>query len=239
MDELVIVRHAQSTGNAATEESRRGNHSLFTRELRRQKSKLWRLTEVGMSQASQTGEYIRANICQTFERYLSSPFVRTKETAVALGFPSGVWEYDELLVERNWGGIENITYPERLAVLKKLHIPLSENSMGWRPPRGESMLTLVERARLFMLKLKEQEIVGRTLVVSHGGSMQALRVILHSIGPEAYSSFINEGNRIRNCQIFHYFGKMLCDGPYLRYSHEHTMYLEPTGEWTETTCRIS
>ena len=239
MDELIVVRHAQSTGNAATEESRKGNHALFTHELHRQKSRLWPLTEAGVSQAKLTGEYIQTNIAQVFNQYISSPFVRTRETATALGFRDCVWEYEDQLIERDWGGVENLTYPERLAVFKKLNIPLPENSMDWKPPHGESMVSVVERVKFFLLKLQEQNRQGRILIVSHGGPIQALRVILNSITPETYANFIGGDNHIRNCQIFHYYGRKQNKESQPRYSFERTTYIQPNEVWVEATRKIS
>ena len=235
-DEVIFVRHAKSTGNLASDESRKGNHALFSRELRRQKSWQWPLTPTGIAHSKETGRRIRKRICQSFDEHFSSPYPRTLQTAQHLGFTNAVWRQEELLRERHWGGCENLPYPERCAVFARAGISLTEDSMTWRPPNGESMVELLERARAFLHLLPQQ---GRVLVVTHGGPIQAFRVLQHEITPAQYPNFISGNNYIRNCHIFHYFEKKAGNAGFPRYRFERSLYTEADGSWTETITELN
>ena len=238
-DEVIIVRHAKSTGNLASDESRKGNHSLFTRELRSQESWRWPLTPTGITHSEETGRQIRQRICQSFDGYFSSPYPRTLQTAQHLGFTNAVWKQEDLLRERNWGGCENLPYPERYAAFAKVGISSIENSVTWRPPHGESMVELLERAEAFLLFLQQEMPQGLALAVSHGGPVQAFRVLQHGITRAQYPSFISGNNYIRNCHIFHYFEKKSRNAAFPRYRFERSLYAEVDGNWTESITELN
>ena len=120
--EMVIVRHGESIGNAAYRASCKGDCSLFTKEVLCQESSQSPLTPTGIKQSELMGEWIRNNISQTFDRYLTSDYVRAIETAKHLGFKNSNWEENTLLRERDWGGFEYLTFPERNDLFKRFGI---------------------------------------------------------------------------------------------------------------------
>lgn len=231
--ELVIVRHGQCTGNVADRASSKGDHSFFTKDLRKNKSNEWPLTELGIIESKLCGIWIRENIAKSFDYYLSSDYVRAIETARHMNFNSACWQKNLLLRERNWGGVENLPYPERSKIFSKLGIPETENSIHWRPPNGESLSSVIRKMHRFLTELHERNTDGRALVISHGAPIQAIRVIQNGISDNDYLEFISGNNYIRNCQIFHYFGSKNGSGP-SSYSFERSAYLTPDGSWVES-----
>ena len=49
---------------------------------------------------------------QLFDRYMVSPYVRTRETAATMALPKAKWEENRVLRERSWGEINTITKDE-------------------------------------------------------------------------------------------------------------------------------
>ncbi len=237
-DEIVLIRHSQCIGNLASDESRKGNHSLFTHELRKQPSWLWPLTPFGKANSLEAGTVIRERICPMFEGYIHSPLPRAVETALHLGFTGATWEVNEDLRERKWGGVENLPYPERNAVFTRTGISPTENSITWRPPRGESMIELLANAEAFLIWVHNRFPKGRVLAVSHGGPIQAVRVIQHRVTPEEYASFISGDNHIRNCHIFHFYGKSR-DSKVPMFSFERSLCADRSGNWCEKLNRLA
>lgn len=236
--EIVIVRHGLCTGNAADQASRKGNHSLFSHGLRQQKSTEWPLLPLGVIQSQETGKKIMGSIAENFDHYLTSDITRSIETARGLGFKKAVWEIDTLLRERDWGGIENLPYPERNELFKQAGISSTEDSLEWRPPGGESMLFILRQVESF-LKMARQKFHGKKLlIVSHGAPVQAMRVLQHKVVPENYVSFISGNNYIRNCHIFHYFSPKKDVGITPMYLFERSMFLTADGTWSESIQKI-
>jgi len=204
--EIVVVRHGQCTGNVADRASFKGNHDLFTRDIREQDSAYWPLTEKGIFESALAGKWIRDNVASKFDHYFVSDYVRAVQTAELMGFHRARWVKNVLLRERDWGGAENLPYPERNSLFEKMGVPLSEDSIFWKPPKGESMHDISKNIRSFFEMLSRIASMQRVLIVSHGAPMQAVRVLQHGITPDSYTSFIGN-DYLRNCHIFHYTSK--------------------------------
>ena len=89
--ELVLVRHGRSEGNEAREQSKQGDNSPYTPEFRARGNREWRLTDLGIAQATAAGRWIREHISPAFSRYYTSEYLRARETAGHLGLPSASW----------------------------------------------------------------------------------------------------------------------------------------------------
>ncbi len=205
--EIVIVRHGQCTGNVADRASFKGNHSLFTEELRQQKSSLWPLTPAGIKESELAGNWIRNNITNVFDHYFRSDYLRAIETAEHMRFDESHWIESLLLRERQWAGSENLPYPEREKFFESFGVPTEEDSLFWSPPNGEAMIAIIKKMELFLDEARRMYSGKRILLVSHGAPLQAFRVLQHQIEPADYKSFISGKNYIRNCHIFHYSNK--------------------------------
>ena len=71
----------------------------------------WRLTATGRKQADCIGRWLVSQQ-QLFDRYMVSPYVRTRETAATMALPKAKWEENRVLRERSWGEINTITKDE-------------------------------------------------------------------------------------------------------------------------------
>ncbi len=231
-EEIVIVRHGYCIGEEAKSASEGGDDSFFTDEFRKSDSKTWPLTPLGVAQAHRAGEKIRKSIATAFDRYLLADTTRTLETARHLGFPMAQWEIDCLLRARNWNGLENIPIAERKERCLAKGISCEENSIEWKPPGGESMLTVVDSISSFLRKYRGSK-ARRILIVNHGSSAQAFRIIQHNISPLNYLEFVDRNGYIGNCQIVHYYHRRgTCAGVPM-YQFERLLTLEKCGLWKE------
>jgi len=232
--EIVIVRHGQCTSNLADRASYKGRHDLFIQEIRNQKSSQWLLTPTGIRESKLTGNWIKNNIASMFDYYFSSDYTRSVETAKHMDFVNSRWIKNTLLRERKWGGVENLPYPERNVLFQQLGISITEDSIFWQPPNGESMIDILRRVRSFLDRIKRIGAEKRILIVSHGAPLQAFRILQYGIDPSHYVSFINGENYIRNCHIFHYLAKKNRNSDIPMYSIERSAYLNPDNKWIET-----
>lgn len=206
MKELVIVRHGESVTNVLKRgcpyfrdaETRRPVESVSDPEVP--------LTQRGKRQAERTGSALVARF-GPFDCAYHSGYLRTRETLEIIlrqydeearaGIPvredSGIRELDP-------GCLYNVTVGE-----------LGTRFPWWRdylrqagvfravPPGGsESMSDVVAfRGSSFLRSLSRQHPDGRVLVVTHGGMLRCLRIILESLGPR-----LPRGNRSpSNCGV--------------------------------------
>jgi broad specificity phosphatase PhoE len=237
--EIVLVRHAICTGNAAERASYHGDHTLFTPNVRKKKSIDWPLLPLGIKQSEEAGEKIRQSVSGEFDYYITSDILRAVETAQHLGFKDVEWKTNILWRERNWGGVENIPLPERQKVFDRLGISSVEDSLEWRPPGGESMISIMRRVELF-LRWAQHHLSGkRLLIVSHGGPVQAMRVIQHNITPQNYQLFISGNNYIRNCHVFQYSLRSYNDVNIPKFKLERSLFAKANGDWQDSTLRLN
>lgn len=237
--EIVIVRHGQCTGNVADRASFKGDHSLFTEEMRSQKSSLWPLTSYGIRESELVGDWIRNAIAPSFDYYFVSDYVRAVETSVHMGFKGANWIKTPLLRERDWGGSERLPYPERNRLFHQMGINPTEDSLLWHPPGGETLLTVLERLKLFLGETVLLAPSKRILLVSHGAPLQALRVLQCNVEPSSYAAFIGGDGYIRNCHVFHYFGKKDSSYNVPIYSFERSAYFDSKKNmWIEMVQKI-
>ncbi len=154
---LILVRHGESEGNA----ERRFSYSP---ELP--------LTDLGRAQARQTGEAIRAGFAPV--RLVASPFRRAQHTAEIIGEIIGLpVDIEPDVREFHLGDLHGRSYDavaetEGYETLKRWE---------WRPPGpgGETLLELQERAVPVIQRLAAEHAAEDIVVVSHGGTMQAIR----------------------------------------------------------------
>ncbi|MBK7393820.1 MAG: histidine phosphatase family protein [Chloracidobacterium sp.] len=225
-NELVIVRHGHSEGNLVLGESKKGDHSLLTPDVRETPGHRWRLTPKGREQAAVTGKWIAENFPNGFDRYYASPFVRTRETAALLGLTNAEWRLDQRLRERDWGEINSMpttehesSYPQN-ALIKRI------DALYWRPPAGESIADVRLRVRNFFDPLHRECEGQRVLVVTHGEFMSAARAALEYMSDEQWVLSDNDpAHKIFNTHVYQY-------SRLDPHSGESTKYLS----WRQSVC---
>jgi broad specificity phosphatase PhoE len=105
-------RHGASEGNEAVRRARGGDDALLLR-VRERHSSYWRLTQEGIAQAQRSGEWLRADFPEGFDRHYTSEYVRAMETAAWLDLPGVEWFLHPDLRECSWGDLDRLTPEER------------------------------------------------------------------------------------------------------------------------------
>ena len=97
--DIILVRHGESEGNIAQNLSKLGDDALWTKELQERHNSNYRLTDKGREQARVTGNWIKQNISENFDRYYCSEYIRAQETSALMNFKESVWYVEGLLLE--------------------------------------------------------------------------------------------------------------------------------------------
>ena len=148
------------------------------------------LNEEGRRQAKALAQQIDlANIDLCF----SSPLKRARETAdIIVGEKIEVVE-DQLLVERNWGEYERKTIDFDLVCRQW-------SDFDDKTGNVESVRECLNRAKVFLDKIKKEYPNKRILVVSHGGFIKALH--FNIIGYDQDTDFLSF--KPENAKIYEY-----------------------------------
>lgn len=206
---LVLVRHGQSEANILVEASKTGDDSLYTDDMVNYPDRSWRLTHKGVQQAQTSGAWITQNIIKelgAFDRFITSPYTRTRETAGTLSIDDAIWEENRVIRERSWGEIDSMPrsefierYPANAQYKKK-------DPIYWSPPAGESLANVAEnRVRNILSTLHRENSGDNVLMVTHGEFIWATRMVLERWSDEQFLEFDEEPNmKIHNCHVVHY-----------------------------------
>jgi NAD+ kinase len=182
--DLVLVRHGESEGNVAFGHSRRGDSRHFTPEFLSRHSSRWRLTPRGEEQARAAGDWLRRHVSHAFDRYYTSEYLRSIETAALMGFDDATWFCEFYLRERDWGVFDLMSFQERRERYADDMRRRELDTFFWAPPNGESMATLCLRI-----------------------VMWAFRVRLERMSQERYRELDQSREaavKLHNCQVLHY-----------------------------------
>jgi broad specificity phosphatase PhoE len=177
--ELLLVRHAESLGNVAREQSEASDSETIAIDIRDADVAL---SPLGRGQAVAFGRWL-AELAPARQpsRAWSSSYVRARETAdialVEAGFSCPL-QVDERLRDRELGVLDRLTargvqtrYPgeaERRRYLGKFY---------YRPPGGESWADVVLRLRSFLGDIRDDLRQGVVLIVAHDAVVLLLRYI--------------------------------------------------------------
>lgn len=155
---LTLVRHGESTWN----ESRTIQGQLDGAVL----------TDTGRDQIVAAAQALRGS---QFDSIISSDLIRAAQSAEILAELLGLEvTRDPSLRERSFGVLEGGT----LSVLSPQLTGIDGERVIddlVRPERGESLSELLERAGAFIRRTREEYPGQRLLVVTHGGTIRALR----------------------------------------------------------------
>jgi broad specificity phosphatase PhoE len=214
-DELIIVRHGQSTRNIAKDKAKaEGKQATWADGLRDIDTEL---TPTGHMQALAVGVTLRERYPrptpgwvtedQPIDVIYCSPYVRTKQTTDAiiqgLGYSPEVIP-DERIREIEFGLLDGLTpegvrakYPEEVERRKVV------GKYWYRPPGGESRPDVRLRNRSFIDTIVRDCVGLRVLVVTHSVVVLTLRSLLEKWGEEEYMQVDREDD-VKNCSITTY-----------------------------------
>ncbi|MGO1950884.1 MAG: histidine phosphatase family protein [Mycobacteriaceae bacterium] len=202
---LILVRHGQSEANVIQKADKAGDQALFSEETMLVADRSWRLTAAGVAQAQAAGDWIQRNV-EGLDRCITSPFVRTRETAANLGLPEARWEENRVVRERSWGEISPL--PRKVFEEQYAHNALlkERDPLYWAPPAGESIANVAEnRVRNLLSTLHRESSEQNVLVVTHGDFMWSTRLVLERWSDEEFLHYDQDPSlTIFNCTVVHY-----------------------------------
>ena len=196
MKNLFLIRHGESMQN--TKENQKillPDHKVY-------------LTENGIMQAEEAGEFLRTYIDRrdidlgNSSLYVS-PFKRTRDTAKIINGYLGIKEVleDYLLVEHEYGlfsdkdfDVIKELFPEEWEY--NLRFYNNEGSFYLRFPMGESPMDVAIRTRMFLNQLENND-KDNIFIVSHGTALKTLIMNKMHYSPEWYAHTPN----LENCEI--------------------------------------
>lgn len=196
---IVLVRHCESIGNIAFQQSFfQQDDTMYTDEFMASSSLKWTLSEYGKKHAAEIGSYLRR---MSFDNIFVSDSRRTIETVEFMAIPSAQLVVTGLLRERDYAGLE--CKPKRDWLRCATDLNEAMRSMTWKPPGGESMEDIAARVSSFLNTHVSKNL--STLIVTHGDIIQAMRMALLGLDEVAREMFRNiQGNYVRTGQIFLY-----------------------------------
>ena len=203
---LTVVRHGQSTANAAFEAAEAVGALDVGISCRDADLSL---TPLGRDQAEALGRWIASRTDGPLPQSLwVSPYLRAQETAEAVlatlddaGLPLPEVRTDERLRDRELGILEMLT-----AAAVELHHPQEAarrrllGELRWRPPGGESCADVALRLRSLLRDLYEAEGSRRVLLVAHDAVVLMLRHIIDDLD-EAGLAEVTRSGAVGNTSI--------------------------------------
>lgn len=227
---LTLVRHGESEGNVASWQSEAGNHTHYTPEFLARHSSSWRLTPRGIEQAKAAGEWLRQNNSSTFDRYYTSEYLRAVETAAHLGLVDTRWQVDFRLRERDYGFMDVLSQTDREERYHHYLDQFARHRFYSVLPEGETVAQMTTRLDIWMEReFRTMHGDERVIVVSHGGVMRSLRVIIESLTGYEYDRQESSGMecyKMRNAHILEYS----------RVNPDNSADVCPHFKWTRSVC---
>ncbi|MEM7510093.1 MAG: histidine phosphatase family protein [Bacteroidota bacterium] len=182
MIDLYLIRHAESTGNV-------DNHIIGGQ------SNHLKLTPRGEDQALRLGKRLAGEAFQP-DLIISSIAVRAAHTAriasKEFGYSEDKIEYTEEMVEHSQGDWEG--KPRKEYYTKEAFLERAKDPLNFKPPGGESLLDVEERAHAFLEKsvIPRAEQYPSIALFSHGMTIRCIvRKILDAGADMAFQTVIH------------------------------------------------
>ena len=200
---LVLVRHGESEGNVVKEMKTED----IPLEFKERHSSLWRLTDKGVIQAIDAGNWLKGEFPAPFDQHYTSEYTRAMETAGLLNLQNATWRREFYLREREWGDLDSITHEERKTRFAESMRVKKREPLFWIPPNGESMTQACLRIDRVIQTLHRECSDKNVIIVCHGEIMWGFRIRLERMSQDVYNTLDmskHPHDRMHNCQIVHY-----------------------------------
>jgi broad specificity phosphatase PhoE len=190
---LILVRHGESEGDVRR---KLGTHALIHPNDEKQ-------TEAGHRQSQLSGRWIAKYIMQVygFEKFdscLTSPLIRTKQSAESLGLGSD-WTEEPRLTERNRGDIQGLTKQQHKEKFPDSYQAMLDHPFYWVPPGGESILAVSHR---FGELVNDLTNTNNVLIMTHRDVLWAANVPLDKLALDKIEDV--DTDSMHNGQVIHY-----------------------------------
>ncbi len=208
--EMVFVRHGQSEANVVQHAEKNGQTPEEAAEIYRRHDYMHHLTDLGVEQAKNAGDWLRANgldPAEFDERYVS-PYIRTMETAAHIGGASVTWLPELRLIERDWGLFGSTPLKERETRFPDTMRRKELSTFFTRYDNGESIPDLIGTGKQFLSTLSREMSDKRIIAVTHGERMWAIRFDIERMLPHEWQDLDKDPSvRIGNCAMLQYSRK--------------------------------
>ncbi|GAA2737063.1 histidine phosphatase family protein [Actinocorallia aurantiaca] len=192
--ELILIRHAESTGNAARRAALRSGAEVIDVPERDPDVPL---SAYGREQALRLGRFLAER--EPPDLIISSPYLRSLET-VRLATGREDIRLDERLRDRDMGAFYRLTprgirqrFPEEWRRKQEL------GKFYFRPPGGESWSDIALRLRSFLRDLPAE---GRVLVSAHDAVIFVFAYLLDGLTEAELMEL--ERTSVANCSVSHW-----------------------------------
>lgn len=190
---LVLVRHGESEGDVRRKEGKQALKHPRSEEQ----------TEKGHIQSRNSGLWIAKYILgvygfKHFDQYVTSPLIRTKQSAYSLGLAEN-WTEEPKLTERNRGDIQGLTKHQHKERYPESYKAMHDHPFHWVPPGGESILAVSHRFGSIVDELAD---VGSVLIMTHRDVIWSAHVPLDRLTLDEVENL--DTDNIRNGLVIHY-----------------------------------
>jgi NAD+ kinase len=206
--DLVLVRHEFSEANWVQKQIKQDPSYQKPEGFFDRHDSEMRLHKSGADRAPLTGEWLRKEFPDGFDRYYVSPHARTVETAGLLAL-KGSWLVDDRWRERDWGEYGILNDEEREERYELAHKLKKQNKWYWCPPGGESLGTgvrlRVEDILDSLHRGKDEKQEERVIGVAHGEMNDVFKFVLERMTPiEWLEQDADSDYKVSNCQVLNY-----------------------------------
>ncbi len=210
---VVMVRHAQSTGNLL---------SVEERVNMKEPAHEYELTELGRKQAEVTGKYLREKFCE-FDCCFSSHYLRARQTLTIM-FPEVPVIEDSRLAEAQRGIWHRMSKEEvRRAYPGEVERKEQEGLYQYRPIGGENWPDVEGRIHSFRHTLALFHDAEKVLVIVHGNWLNLFRRVNDGLSVEELMRRYRLDNHgtVDNASVTVYRGKSVGGKPRLVLEEEN------------------
>lgn len=197
---LILVRHGESEGDVRRAMREQPTSDELIKHPRNEEQ-----TDEGHRQSMITGQYIAKFVLgrygfDTFDWQLTSPLIRTKQSADSLDI-TGKWREDERLAERDRGEIQGMTKKQHREQFPESYRQMLEYPFHWSPPGGESLLRVSVRFGELVDEFMQSKATS-AIFMTHRDLLWAAHVSLDKVPLDKIQDI--DTSAIHNGYIAHY-----------------------------------
>lgn len=194
---IVFIRHGESEGDV-----RRAANMQSVNSVKHPRDE--EQTELGYEQSRAAGLWVakfilRAYGMKGFDAYLTSPLIRTKQSANSTELSEN-WVDEPRLAERNRGAIQGMTKQKHQQLFPKSYQQMIDHPFHWTPPDGESLMKVSYRLTDLLLDVNKK--YNNVLMMTHRDLIWSAHMSIDGLSLDEIERV--DTDQIGNGHIFHY-----------------------------------